>query len=109
MSNNTPTTITIDDVKYVRADSVPAPAPNGNRAVVVVNKGWIFAGDVTEENGRIYLDRAVWVFRWSTIGFAGVIENPKSDKVTLRSMPGRVDIPTHAEVYRVPVHDQWGL
>jgi hypothetical protein len=25
----------------------------GTRAVVVVDRGWIFAGDVTRENGRI--------------------------------------------------------
>lgn len=108
-NNNTPNTITIDDVKYVRADSVPEPQPTGTRAVVVVNKGWIFAGDVTEEDGHIYLDRAVWVFRWSEIGFNGVIANPTSPKVDIRKMPHRVDIPAHAEVFRIPVPADWGL
>jgi hypothetical protein len=80
-----------------------------NRAVVVVDRGWIFAGDVTEENGRIYLDNAVWVLRWSEVGFNGVIADPKSKKVELRKMGSRVDIPADSEIFRVPVPPRWGL
>jgi hypothetical protein len=85
------------------------PAVTGKRAVVVVDRGWIFAGDVTEENGRIYLDRAVWVFRWEGIGFDGVIADPKSAKATIKKLSNRVDIPKGAEVFRVPVGDSWGI
>ena len=82
---------------------------SGNRAVVVVDRGWIFAGDVTEHNGRIYLDRAAWVFRWEKIGFAAVVANPDQDGVDIRPMPTRVDIPAASEVFRLPVGDDWGL
>jgi hypothetical protein len=99
-------TISINGVDYIRADSVPAAKPNGNRAVVVVDRGWIFAGDVTRENGRIYLSRAVWVFRWESCGFAKVIEDPT--QADIRSMAD-VDIPEGAEIFCVPVNDQWGL
>ena len=68
--------ISINGINYLRKDSVQ-PKLNGKRAVVVVDRGWIFAGDVTEENGRIYLDRAVWVFRWESVGFAAVVADPK--------------------------------
>ena len=98
--------ISINGVDYVRADSVPAAKPNGNRAVIVVDRGWIFAGDVTRENGRIYLSRAVWVFRWESCGFAQVIEHPT--QADIRSMAD-VDIPEGAEIFCVPVNDQWGL
>ena len=100
--------ISINGIDYVRADSIPTAKPNGNRAVVVIDRGWIFAGDVTRENGRILLTRAVWVFRWDNIGFAKVIENPTSSKVEIRPMAD-VDIPAGAEIFCVPVHDQWGL
>jgi hypothetical protein len=46
--------VIVDGVLYVREDSI-TPAPSGSRAVVVVDRGWIFAGNVTRENGRIIL------------------------------------------------------
>ena len=100
--------ITINGIGYVRKDSVQ-PKPNGNRAVVVVDRGWIFAGDVTEKDGRVYLDRAVWVFRWEAVGFAAVVADPKKAKVDIRLLTTRVDIPAGAEIFRLPVCDTWGL
>lgn len=102
-------TISINGVDYVRADQVPSPASVGSRAVVVVDRGWIFAGDVVRENGRIKLSRAVWLFKWESLGFDGAIANPKSDKVTIKPMPQGVDIPQGAEVFCVPVVQDWGL
>jgi hypothetical protein len=104
---STPNTITIDQVKYVREDSI-APKPTGTRAVVVVDRGWIFAGDVTRENGRIKLSRAIHVFRWESIGFDGMIANPKSNKVMLKPLDD-VDMPESAEIFCIPVPDTWGL
>jgi hypothetical protein len=100
--------ITVNGIEYVQADQVQQPI-NGSRAVVVVDRGWIFAGDVTRENGRIKLTRAVHVFRWESIGFDGVIANPKSGKLTLKPMPNGIDIPSGAEIFCVPVADDWGL
>ena len=98
--------LTINGVDYIRASSISAAKPNGNRAVVVVDRGWIFAGDVTRKDGRIRLTRAVWVFRWESCGFARVIENPS--KADIRSVAD-VDIPAGAESFCVPVSDDWGL
>jgi hypothetical protein len=95
--------VIVNGVEYVRA------APAGKRAVVVVDRGWIFAGDVTEEDGRIYLDRAVWVFRWESVGFAAVVADPKVSKADIRPLSTRVDIPAGSEVFRLPVGDSWGL
>ena len=102
-------TIEINGEKYIKASDVPKPVPNGNRAVVVVDRGWIFAGDVTEKDGRIYLDRAVWVFKWSGMGFASMVENPKQPNVDIRKLSTRVDVPEGAEVFRLPVGSDWGL
>jgi hypothetical protein len=93
--------IQINGVTYVRADSVPT----GNRAVVVVDRGWIFAGDVTREDGRIKLSRAVHVFKWESIGFAKMVETEQAD---LRPIAD-VDMPAGAEIFCVPVSDNWGL
>lgn len=81
----------------------------GNRAIIVVDRGWIFAGDVTRENGRIKLDKAVWVVKWEAIGFDGVIANPKSEKVIIKPLSNVVDIPEGAEIFCIPVDDDWGL
>lgn len=98
-------TIIVDGVEFVEKASIPL----GNRAVVVVDRGWIFAGDVSRDNGRIFLSRAVHVFRWESIGFDGMIANPKSSKVILRALSNVVEIPCGAEVFSVPVSDDWGI
>ncbi len=101
--SDTSEVILVNGETYIKAST----KPKGSRAVVVVDRGWIFAGDVTEENGRIYLDNAVWVFRWKSVGFAMVIDDPSVAE--LRKMTQRVDIPSASEVYRVPVPETWGL
>lgn len=98
-------TISINGVEYVLADSV-RPKPSGKRAVIVVDRGWVFVGDVVRENGRIKLSRALHVFKWESVGFAGMIDNTK--KADLRKIAD-VDIPEGAEIFCVPVNDNWGL
>lgn len=44
------TSIIVDGIEYAPAKQVP-----GTRAIVVVDRGWIFAGDVTRKDGRILL------------------------------------------------------
>ena len=102
--NNKPQTIKIDDVEYIRSDAIAAPIV-GNRHVVVVDRGWIFAGDMERKNGRIKLTRALHVFRWESIGFAKMVETAKAD---LRQIAD-VDIPQDAEIFAIPVHESWGL
>lgn len=97
--------ITLNGIEYTPV----TPAPAGIRAVIVVDRGWVFAGDITREDGRIKLTNAVWVFRWESIGFDGMIADPTSPKVTIKPMPDGVDIPVGSEVFCVPVKDGWGL
>ncbi len=101
------TNIEINGVSYVRSDSISSPKLTGKRAVVVVDRGWIFAGDVTESNGRIKLTRAVHVLSWQSVGFSGLIESPVTAKAVLRKISD-VDLPEDAEIFRVPVSDNWG-
>ena len=108
MSNLT-TEKTMENVVINGIEYAPVVSKEVNRAVVVVDRGWIFAGDVHRENGRIRLTRAVWVFRWESIGFDGVSENPKSSKVTIKPMKNDVELPEGAEIFLVPVDDNWGL
>lgn len=94
--------VMIDGVEYT-----PVTRKSGTRAVVVVDRGWIFAGDVTRENGRIRLANALHVFKWEALGFSGMIADPKVARADLRPIAD-VDIPAGAEVFCVPVADGWG-
>jgi hypothetical protein len=95
--------VMIDGVEYA-----PLNKSSGTRAVVVVDRGWIFAGDVTRENGRIKLSKALHVLQWQHDGFAGMIADTKKAKADLCKISD-VDIPEGAEVFSVPVPDDWGL
>ena len=94
--------VTINGIEYAPV----ATRPTGTRAIVVVDRGLIFAGDLTRENGRIRISRAVWVFRWEKVGFAGIVVDQTA--ADLRPIAD-VDLPAGAEIFCVPVHDAWGL
>jgi len=100
--------VEINGVKYAPVSEL-TPRPSGNRAVVIVDRGWIFAGDVEEMDDRLILTRPVWVFKWESIGFDGVIKDPKDKRVTLKPMDNPVEIPKGSEILSVAVHDSWGL
>lgn len=97
-------TISINGVEYAPVNA----QPKGPRAVVVVDRGWIFAGDVTRKDGRILISRALHVFKWESVGFAGMVDNPKKAEADLRRMAD-VDIPEGSEIFCVPVPDDWGV
>ena len=103
-----PASVTIGDIEYIRADLCQQQT-TGNRAVVVVDRGWIFAGDVIKTDTEITLSRALHVFKWESIGFDGMIANPKSTKVTLRKINNEIKIPLASVIFLVPVDQGWGL
>jgi hypothetical protein len=94
--------VVIDGVEYTPAQA----RATGTRAVVVVDRGWIFAGDVTRNGGRIKLSCAVWVFRWDACGFSKVIDDPSL--ADIRPIAD-VEIPDGSEIFCIPVSDTWGL
>jgi hypothetical protein len=98
--------IVVNGEEYVRKTTDSRRKTTGSRAVVVVDRGWIFAGDVVREDGRIRLSRCVWVFRWESCGFSKVIEDPSN--ADIRPMAD-VDLPAGAEIFSVPVAADWGL
>lgn len=97
--------IVVNGTTYIVKNSVPS----GNRVVLVVDRGWIFAGNIIRANGRITLTRVVHVLRWESIGFDGMLATPKSSKVALKPINYTVDLPEDAEVFCVSVPSDWGL
>jgi hypothetical protein len=98
----------MDNVIINGVEYAPVKKAAGSRAVVVVDRGWIFAGDVMRADGRIHLANALHVFKWESLGFSGMIADPKKAKADLRKIAD-VDIPEGAEVFCVPIPDGWGL
>ena len=49
----------------------PVKREVGKRAIIVVDRGWVFAGDVTRKDRRITLTNAVWLFRWESVWVRG--------------------------------------
>ena|ERR1035437_2279070 len=101
--------ISINGIKYLRADAIVERAKPGKRAVLVLDRGWIVAGDIEDVNGRIKVTRAVHVRSWSSIGFDGMVEDPKTSGVVIKPFPNGFDCPADCELFRVPVSDDWGL
>jgi hypothetical protein len=97
--------VVINNVTYVREDQIKGIPIPGTRAIVVVDRGWIFAGNVSRENGRIRISNALHVFQWEGVGFAGIVQNAK--KADLRPIAD-VDLPSGSEIFCVPVNDSWG-
>ena len=110
MTTATLSTLEINGVTYVPADSVSVSVPTGNRAVVVIDRGWIFAGNVETDQvtGELTIHNAIHVFRWESIGFTGVLSNPKDNKVTLKNSPYPVRVPAGSVIFTVPVDENWG-
>jgi hypothetical protein len=103
-------TIQVNGVEYVRKDSIPGLLPEGNREVVVMDRGWIYAGDVIRaNNGDLEIYNPIHVFRWEEIGYTGVLENPNSKKVTLKTCPYPVKVPAGSVIYTNPVPSNWGI
>jgi hypothetical protein len=105
-------TIQVNGVEYVRKDSVSsASVPTGNREVVVIDRGWIFAGDVVrdEATGDLTIYNAIHVFRWEEIGYTGVLENPASKKVTLKTCAYPVKVPAGSVIFTNPVSADWAI
>jgi hypothetical protein len=99
------TELTVNGTKYIPADSIQI-MPKGCRFIVVVDRGWVFAGDVKRENGRILISNALHVFTWKE-GVANLAHNLAKAKADLRPI-GNVDIPMGAEIFSIPVDDNWG-
>jgi hypothetical protein len=109
--NDTPCSLLeINGVRYVPEFAAgPAALPVGNRAVFVIDRGFIYAGDWSLSDEGYTLANAVNLRRYESIGFEGVLADPKSSKATIVAMPYPVIVPAGSVLFRIPVPQGWGL
>jgi hypothetical protein len=111
MTNSSPLpVIELNGTRYVpETTGGPAELPAGTRAVFVIDRGYIYAGDWCLSDGEYTLANAVNLRRYESIGFEGVLANPKSSNATIVVMPYPVIVPAGSVLFRVPVPQGWGL
>ena len=80
---STPATINIDDVAYVRADSI-APPHDSEVRIVVLQRGWVVVGRYAEDGDRVLLSDAHVIERWGTTEGLGQLVNGPTDATVLR-------------------------
>lgn len=77
-----PKTITINDVKYVREDSIAPISPElGPKRIVVADRGWVFVGNCDDhDDGSVTIRNARNIRRWgTTAGLGQLIKGPLPD------------------------------
>jgi hypothetical protein len=110
MSDASCLAIEINGVRYVpELAAGSAVLPTGNRAVFVIDRGFIYAGDWSLSIGQYTLANAVNLRRYEAIGFEGVLADPKSSKATIVAMPYPVIVPAGSVLFMIPVPQGWGL
>lgn len=71
-----PETMMIDDVKYVREDSIQAVRDIGPKRIVVADRGWIFVGDCEDHaDGSVTIRNTKNIRRWGTTNGLGELVN----------------------------------
>jgi hypothetical protein len=99
-----PETITIDDVKYVRADSIPAPT--GDIKIVVLDRGFVYVGrvDLDDLDGDFCVIRNAKNIRiWGTTkGLGELVNGPLSG--TKLDLVGTVRAPMRAVISLIDVN-----
>lgn len=88
-----PSIIKIDEIEYVRKDSIPAPS--GPIKIVVLDRGFVYIGRVEVDSDFVVINSAQNIRAWGTTNGLGelALEGPKSgtklDKVGTVRAPMR--------------------
>lgn len=79
-----PETMMIDDVKYVREDSIRKSIEIGEKRIIVADRGWVFAGECEDnEDGSVTIRNAKNIRRWGTSTGLGELANGPTSKTVV--------------------------
>jgi hypothetical protein len=84
-----PTTLKIDNVEYVRADSVK-PA-TGDIKIVILPRGWNMIGRFSQDGSKCKLENASVIRRWGTTKGLGELAEKGKLKDTILDPCGTVE------------------
>lgn len=105
-----PTTLKIDNVEYVRADSLATGDPTAIQ-IVVADRGWVFVGNTEHDEKGITIANARCIRYWGTDdkqpGLGWLALNGPTAKTKL-DVSGTVRIPLHSVVATFDARaDKW--
>lgn len=87
-ASNTSNTITIDDVAYVRADSVDVKPTV--KQIVVLQRGWVVVGDTFVDGDQIIVTDAKVIRIWGTTSGLGQLALTGPTSKTVLDQAGTV-------------------
>ena len=100
-------TIMIDDIEYVRADSLTKT--NGNIKIVITDNGFVYVGFVEEVDGFVKLTNAKNIRYWGTKSGLGELVNGPLEETKLDTV-GSLKIPNRAVISIIDVDQKaWKL
>lgn len=78
-----PQTMMIDEVEYIRKDSVKENLDIGDVRIIVADRGWVFVGACTDNaDGSVTIKDAKCIRQWGTTkGLGELINGPVSKTV----------------------------
>ena len=95
-----PEVITIDEVKYVRADAVPKT--EGDIKIAVLDRGFVYVGHVSQDGDFMVLKNARNIRKWGTTkGLGELVSGPLRD--TIVDKVGTVRFMKHALISLIDV------
>lgn len=98
-----PETMMIDDVKYVRADAVPAPT--GDVQIAVLDRGFVYVGRVEISEDFLVIRNAKNIRVWGTTkGLGELVDGPTSQ--TKLDNVGTVRVPMRALISLISVRSE---
>ncbi len=98
-------TITLDGVDYVRQDSIASP-PDGDRHIVILDRGFIYEGILGEDGEYFTLSDCANVRRWEKNGTGGMLKSARDSGATLDECP-MIKFAKGSEVLMVPTPRGW--
>ncbi len=101
-----PTTLKIDEVEYVRADSVEVVPTT--KQIVVLQRGWVVIGDVEKTKTEVKINNCSVIRIWGTSkGLGEIAENGKTSKTVLDPCPPITVHPLSAVLYMNVNESNW--
>jgi hypothetical protein len=87
-----PEVITIDDVVYVRKDSITQPEIKGDLKIVILQRGWIMVGKFERNGSDCKLHNASVIRSWGTTnGLGEIAKNGPTTSTKLDKCNGVVE------------------